>query len=286
MNIEDRRAQVLRFALEGERVRKAAKVLERESPRLAAALRRAVPFLARRGVAVTLSYTRATPVAELLESLPRPIHATPIFSVPGGVHGALLLDAGAIAMFLDGVLGGHGEDVPVLSPQGLSAPQTALMAGLTAGIARAFSDALVGSLGVRFECRAVSADDGLSESTPIACVLEFGSEAQVGRVALLLPKEILLPLADDSAALPIGGADPRVVGVLEGVEIELIAELGRMQLRVGDLGALRVGDTLRLDVPVSGTVSVRANQHVLLRGRPTTSGGRIAIEIAAPSRDQ
>jgi flagellar motor switch protein FliM len=205
--------------------------------------------------------------------------------VPGGVHGAVLLDAGAIAMFLDGVLGGHGDDVPVLNPQGLSAPQAALITGLAVGIARAFSDALVGTLGVRFESRAVSADDGLSESTPIACVLEFGSEERIGRVALLLPKEVLLPAADDSDVLPTGGADPRVVGVLEGVEIELVAELGRTHLRVADLGALRVGDTLRLDVPVSGTVTVRAREHVLLRGRPTTSGGRIAIEIAAPSRD-
>ena len=64
------RVQLLRFALEGERVRKAARLLERESPRLASALRRAVPFLSRRRLPIALAYTRATPIAELLELVP------------------------------------------------------------------------------------------------------------------------------------------------------------------------------------------------------------------------
>lgn len=73
--------------------------------------------------------------------------------------------------------------------------------------------------------------------------------------------------------------NPRIAAVLQDVELQLIVELGRVPLRVGRLASLKVGDTLRLDVPVSGLVSVRADGHELMRGRPTSTGGRIAVKI-------
>jgi flagellar motor switch protein FliM len=280
------RVQLLRFALEGERVRKAAKVLEQESPRLAAALKRAIPFLSRRSVPVTLAYTRVTPIADLLEGIPRPIHATHLVTTPGSARGALLLDAGAIGMFLDGVLGGSGESIPVLNAAGLSAPQTALIAGLASGVVRAFSNALSATIGLKLECRAADLDEATAESAPIACVLEFGAEANVGRVILLLPKEALLAHADDSASPAAHGTDPRISAILENAEIVLVAELGRLRMRVGEVAKLKVGDMLRLDVAVHGTVSVRADQHVIFQGRPTTSAGRIALKITVPSAER
>jgi len=271
--------KLLRFALEGERVRRAAQVLERESPRLASALRRAIPFLARRNVPITLSYSRAVPVAELLESLARPIHATHLVITPGGGSGAILFDAGAIAMFLDGVLGGDGTQIPTLLPSGLTTPQTALVAGLATGIVRALSDALTGSLGMSLACRSTEIHDATVESAPIACLLELGTEGAAGRVAILLAKEPLLAACPD--AEPASGvADPRVVSVLEGVELDLVAELGSLRLSLRDVARLEVGHTLRLEAAVGATVSVRAEGCELFRGRPTTSGGRIALKIA------
>jgi flagellar motor switch protein FliM len=279
------RVQLLRFALEGERVRKAARLLERESPRLASALRRAVPFLSRRRLPIALAYTRATPIAELLETVARPIHVVHLVTSPGSARGALLLDAGAIAMFLDGVLGGNGQTVPSLNPEGLTAPQAALASGLAAGIVRAFSDTLSAAIGLRLEGRAADVDEATAQSAPIACVLEFGVEDRIGRIVLLLPKEALLAsVADaDPPARPTG--DPGIAAVLENVEIDVIAELGRVSMRVEALTGIKVGDMLRLDVPVNGMVLVRANDRVLYRGRPTTHGGRISVKIAADSMD-
>jgi flagellar motor switch protein FliM len=274
------RVQLFRFALEGERVRKASAVLERESPRLAAAIRRAVPFLSRRGVPVALAYARAMPIAELLEGVQRPFHATHLVTTPGSAHGALLLDATAIAMFLDGVLGGDGKSLPVLNPTGLSGPQTALVAGLSSGIVRAISEALSPAIGVRLECRAAGVDEATAESAPIACVLEFGEGEKIGRAILLLPKEVLLAAVDQSEPPTGGGPDPRIVTVLESVELDLVVDLGRIAMRLGDVAVLKVGDTVRLDVPINGTVVIRAEDHELLRGRPTTSGGRIAVKIS------
>jgi flagellar motor switch protein FliM len=272
--------KLLRFALEGERVRRAAQVLERESPRLASALRRALPFLGRRNVPITLLYSRAVPIAELLESLSRPIHATQLVITPGGGGGAILFDAGAIGMFLDGVLGGDGSSLPELPPSGLTAAQTALVTGLATGIVRTLSDSLAGSLGMSLACRSTEIHDATVASAPIACVLELGGEGAVGRVAVLLAKEPLLAACPEADAHTTA-ADPRVASVLEGVELDLVAELGSLRLSLRDVARLRVGDTLRLDAAVGATVSVRADGRELFRGLPTTSGGRIALKLAS-----
>jgi flagellar motor switch protein FliM len=277
------RVQLLRFALEGERVRRAVTVLERESPRLSAALRRAIPFLSRRGIPVALASARAAPVVDLLEGVSRPIHATHFVAMPGSARGALLLDAGAIAIFLDGVLGGEGRAIPVLNPAGLTGAQTALISGLANGIVSAFSDSLLVSVGVRLECRAAGVEEATAQSAPIACILEFGAEDQVGRVMLLLPKEVLLASSDQLERVPGPTGDPRIAAALASVELELVAELGRVRIRLRDLAALKVGDTLRLEVSVNSTVSVRANDHELMRGRPTTQSGRLAVKIASLS---
>jgi flagellar motor switch protein FliM len=271
--------KLLRFALEGERVRRAAQVLERESPRLASALRRALPFLARRNVPIALLYSRAVPIAELLETMARPIHATQLVVTPGGGGGAILFDAGAIGMFLDGVLGGDGSRIPELPASGLTAAQTALVSGLAMGIVRTLSNSLTTSLGMSLACRSTEIQDATVASAPIVCVLELGSEGAVGRVAVLLAKEPLLAAWPEAEALPVA-ADPRVVSVLEEVELDLVAELGSLRLRLGDVARLEVGDTLRLDAAVGATVSVRADGRELFRGLPTTSGGRIALKIA------
>ena len=274
------RVDLFRFALEGERVRKASGVLERETPRLAAALRRAGPFLSRKSVPVALEYARAAPIAELLEGIGRPIHATHLLTTPGSAHGVLLLDGVAIAMFLDGTLGGDGKTLPTLNPAGLSRPQVALVSGLAGGIVRAFSDALSIAIGVRIEARAAGVEEATAESAPIACGLAIGEGDIIGRILLLLPKEVLLAALGEADSTPPGGSDPRIAAVLETVELDLVVDLGRIQMPLGEVAALKVGDTLRLDVPVSGTVSIRAEERELLRGRPTTAGGRIALRIA------
>ena len=218
------------------------------------------------------------PMQDLLESLTRPVHITHLVVTPGHAVGALLIDAGASALFLDGVLGGDGQSLPELNPAGLSGPQAALIMGLAGNIVRAFSSTLQASLGLQLEPR-TGADEGHVESAPIVCVLELGEGDRIGHVALVLPREPLVAeLGSCEAPTPVTD-NPRIAAVLQDVELQLIVELGRVPLRVGRLASLKVGDTLRLDVPVSGLVSVRADGHELMRGRPTSTGGRIAVKI-------
>jgi flagellar motor switch protein FliM len=271
-------AGLLRFAAEGSRVRKAASALEQASPLLASALKRALPFLASRGETVNLSFARAMPIGDLLSEMARPIHATRLVVDPGGAHGALVLDANAISTVLDGVLGGDGRSPPLLDEAGLSAPQTALVARVVDGIVRALSDVLSKKFDLSLTAVAPDADDAMAEGAPVACCLEITGGTQVGRVVLLLAKEALLTKAE-SRAHPPHANDPRVAAVLDTVELELVAELTRTRMPLRALSRLKVGDTIRLEVPVGGAIAVRIDGKVLLRGHPTTQGGQIAIRL-------
>jgi flagellar motor switch protein FliM len=271
--------KLLRFAVEGGRVRRAAAVLEQASPQLASALRRAMPFLGKLNAQVALLFARAISVGELLADLPRPIHATQLLVMPGGVHGAIILDAGALSMVLDGVLGGNGTAPPVLDPSGLTPPQIALAARVLDGVVRSFSDVFQRRFGIALQPSAPDGDYASSEAAPIACSFEIGAGAHVGRVVLLVAKEALLGSTDGHLDQATNAPDPRVVGVVEQVELEMVAELARMKMTLGQLSRLRVGDTIRLDVAVGAAISVRTDGRVVLRGHPTTSAGQIAIRI-------
>jgi flagellar motor switch protein FliM len=273
-------AKLLGFAVEGARVRRAATSLEQASPHLASALRRSMPFLARSGAQVALCFARAIPVRDLLGDLPRPVHATHLVVTPGGARGAIILDAGAIAMVLDGVLGGDGSAPPQLEPGGLTAPQIALVSRVVDGVVRSFSEALSRRLSIELHTSAPDGDDASSEAAPVACTFEITSGSQVGRVVLLVAKEALLGRSEASRDASTEALDPRVASVVEQVELDLVAELARMKITLGHLSRLRVGDTVRLEVPVGGAISVRADGRVVLRGHPTTSAGQIAIRIA------
>ena len=273
-------AKLLRFAVEGGRVRRAAASLEQVSAQLASAVRRAMPFLARHGAQVTLCFARAIPIGELLADLPRPIHASHLLIQPGATRGAIVFDAGAISMVLDGVLGGDGKAPPALDAAGLTPPQVALVSRVLDGVTRSFAEVLARKFGVSLQPHTPDGDDASSEGAPIACSFELGSGEHVGRVVLLVPKEALLGASDNRGDPQTGGVDPRVVGVVEQVELDLVAELARMKMTLGQLSKLRVGDTIRLELPVGGAVNLRADGRVVLRGHPTTSSGQIAIRIA------
>ena len=277
---------LLRSALGGARMERASSSFAKEAPRLLIALRRAVPFLSRRRVPIRIASVRPCSLIELVGGLARPAFVQPI-SVRGagtGGRGAIVLDARASALFLDGVLGGDGTGLPELPPGGLSAPQSALIAGITSNIVRTFAEALEAAFAVHVTPARDEGEDPAADRASIACILEIGEPTGEGgdtpcaQVIVSLPKEVLgSSQADvDPAVLK---ADTRVAHVLETVELDVVAELGRVRLRVADFVRLRVGDTLKLDVPVNGDVTVRAETREIFRGRPTTSAGQIALAI-------
>jgi flagellar motor switch protein FliM len=189
------------------------------------------------------------------------------------------LDSTAISLVLDGVLGGDGKTLPVLDPAGLTPPQMALVARVVNDIVRSLSEVFLRKFGFTLEASAPDGEDASSETAPIACCFELGAGEHIGRVVLLIAKEALLVGLPDGERSPPRQRDARISAVVEQVELDIVAELARTKMSVGRISSLRVGDSIRLDVPVGAAVLLRADGHVVLRGYPTTRSGQIAIRI-------
>lgn len=271
------RARALDFAMEGERVRRAATTLERVSKRFVASLRRAVPFLARRGMTLSCTSPRPVPVDQIFDGLTGPVHVTPFIARPVEAKGALVLDEGAISLFIDGILGGEGTAPPKLG-KSLTNPQRALIGRLTAGAMRAFSEVFGSELESSLEVREGADGAPYVDSVPIAFDFEIASGAHRGRIVFLVEKEALLARSEVIEAAPTT-CDPEVASTLRNVELELVAELGRVRMTLHDVAQLAVGDMLNLSARVDGQVRVHTSGNVVFSGHPTTSAGQIAIRI-------
>ena len=184
-------------------------------------------------------------------------------------------------LILDGVLGGETAALCRSSnARRVDAAQVALVSRVVDGVVRSFSEVLSKRLAIELHGSAPQSEDAGSEAAPIACSFEIATSTQQGRVVLLVAKEALLGGAEAAPKAVSGTVDPRVANIVEQVELDLVAELARLRMTLGHLARLRVGDMVRLDVPVGGAINVRADGHVVLRGHPTTNAGQIAIRIA------
>jgi len=275
------RTSFVDVSVDNRPARRAACAFDAHAHDLGAALRRAVPFLVRRGVEVAAG--PALPSATLpsaLAELSNPAYVLHLATDPGGFRAALALDAIANAFLIDGALGGDGTKPPTLDEKGLTSPQSALVGRIAHRIAETFSAALSGTAGFGFTKLPPSAGGPPPDMSFASLKITLGAEGQSGTMALLVAREALLA-GTQPAAPRTPTFDPRIIATMQDVEIDLVVELGRVTMSLGAITALRVGDMLRLDVPLDGTVAIRCGEQPLLAGIPTTSGSRLAVRIAA-----
>jgi flagellar motor switch protein FliM len=255
--------------------KRAAETLDRHAPSLVTAMKKAVPFLSRRGVPVEAMPSTPLSVAELEQQLGEPSYVMHAATDPGGVRAAVAFDPRAISFLLCGALGDDGSDPPPLTGR-LTTAQTMLMQRTGQAVIAALSNALGAALGLRLQ-PLPSGGDGAPEGRSVALWIHLGEDGKSGRIAVLLAKDALLGLV--VSATRGSAVDPRAAAALERVELTLIAELGRVRMKLGELAALKVGDMVHLDATLGGTLDVRAEEQVLLKGQPTSSGTHVAIRV-------
>ena len=264
---------IVRLGLEGDRARRAAKALDAERRALEAAVRRTLPYLTRRKIKVEAHAPTPTHHTDAMPDLAPPVHVTRVRF--GSARGALVLDGKAIAHGLDGVLGGAMGSVPELDAAGLSPAQTALAARLAAGLVEGFA-APFAELGVRLS--AVPEDDpSPAGGLLVSCAVRIGEGATAGTIVVLVPAAVVAQA--DAAGAPAEDVQPRTAAALAQVEVDLVAELGRVRVPLARLATLREGDVLRLPIALDASARVRVSDRVVFRARPTTAGQQIAVAI-------
>lgn len=269
---------LVKLALAGDRAKKACDRLALEQKGFEAAVKRTLPHLARRKVTVTAAAPRPLLRDELAEITQRPFHVLPL-DVGAGPHaaGALVLDAKAIAHGMDGMLGSGNGDLPNLDPNGLSVAQIALANRLARGFVPAFDEVLarVGATLALVEPGTKGAPEG---GVLAACTVKIDEGENEGSVTVLVPVACVAT-AENSVVTPAAPSCRETQAAMDHVELEVIAELGRVKLPLARVAGLKVGDVLRLPLPVEAPVRLQVSGKPLFSGKPTVRGSQIAIDV-------
>ncbi len=265
---------------EGGSNRRAAATLDRHAVEISNSIRRAIPFLGRRSIAVAPKPTIATSIATIANEAEGPTFILQLITDPGGLRGALILDGRAISFLLDGVLGGSTDGEPPKLADDLSSPQAVLVRRLAQMIATGIEEPVLTGVGFRMvELPAVRGEEPADAAVLATCFF-LGDEAQHGRLWMAVAKDAI---GTSSAGPRATGVDPKMAAAVDDVEIDLVAELGRLTMPISRLMRLRVGDMLRLDVAVGGTIQIRTSDEPILYAQPTTSGAQLAVRIVGPA---
>lgn len=235
-------------------------------PELALALRRALPFLARKRLSVALEPPRCVSFADLAAD-DRIVYTSAFHEKTSNARGLVFFDEAGLARVLDGVLG--GGDATKLPSVKLTSAQSALASRVAAAVLRAFADALSVKLGIVIESTN-SREIGAGVAVVLSLAVEGG-----GRVSIALPLACIR--ADEPSEAP--KVDEDIAAAMLDVDVDIVAELGKVRLSLDAIARLQVGDVVRLSLPLDERARVSAGGAVLFHGRPTASGDVVAVAL-------
>lgn len=265
----------------------------------ASQLKRTLPFLARQRASVEAGPIRNATDPELEKLTDGPGFLL-ILRGSEGAWASLQLDAEAIAALLDGLFvsstpgeedGGEDDELAAgddedeedagQAPQRLTIAQRALLERLCSDIAQPLTASFERATGVtlaRSESQGLSVDE-TAQLPDDACFSDCGVAGPVEpwriRVALgtrMLSGLVERPPASESPAVSMESA-------LASVPLDVVAELGRVTLKLHEVLDLRRGDTLRLPSATNDPVLVRVQGVPKFRAVPVISRGQIAVKV-------
>lgn len=267
-------------------LRSAAVAMDRIAAAFVRSARRSLPFLTRHRARII-----AMPVA-LLPPIPpddAPCFTVTIRGPTGAPLGAVTLDTNAIAVTVEGSLGGAVVGSSGSTPSSeLTLAQRALLVRIGRSLARDLIAAIRTEVGLEMtvgtgEPSRGPHDSCTGESLFVTC--EIDGLSIPASITLQASAEVLETAArEQDADLPTQ-IDPRIAASIQDVPVEVVAELGRVSLGFRSVIHLRPGDVIRLPTATDDPVRVFAAGVYKFDGLPVTSRGQLAIEIRSRCED-
>jgi flagellar motor switch/type III secretory pathway protein FliN len=123
---------------------------------------------------------------------------------------------------------------------------------------------------------------GLGEAPPLPadgrCIrCQITGSDDPWSIRLAVGATALSRIADSSLASADAGSS--MAGALARVPLGVVAELGRVTLKLSEVLGLRRGDTLRLPAAANDPVLVRVEGVVKFQAVPVISRGQVAVKI-------
>jgi flagellar motor switch protein FliM len=262
-------------------VRAAMTAMERIGIAFARYARRSLPFLARHHARIVPMLVELVPtMAGSQSSEGGPRFSVLLGSEDATARASVTLGPDAVALVLEGALGGGGQ----LPAAPLAAELTPAQRALLTRVGRSL--ALDLATAIREESKLVlvplSADaqppSGNHDSLKLPCHIEGMQAPAVIEIATNAE-------ALEAAARQQGQSgeqtptDPRLAEALREVPLEVVAELGSIAVGLRRILAWRVGDVVRLRTATDESVAVLVGGVKKFEGAPILSRGQLAIEI-------
>lgn len=228
-----------------------------------------------------------------LADVPQPSVLAIATCQPGAAVILLTLEEPLLLRMIERLLGGRFTDTP--APRGLTEIDLALGRRMFEELLRTLSSVWLELLGLTvsaqgFELHNTSLEYLPAIQAPIQPTLELTIEVrdQSASSTILL----LVPFtAIERATKSLGGAGAKyedglsgvdtdggsVRGALAGVNVEVCAEVGQVELTIGEVLALEQGDVISLGA--AGNVGITIGDRRLHEAQPGLSGNRRAVKI-------
>lgn len=202
---------------------------------------------------------------------------------------ALVVELPLAVCIVDRMLGG-GSQARTETSAGLTDVEVAILRRGMASLVEPLSSIWLDLAGTDLAVREI-------ESSPVSVQLAPPSEPTLviemamsvadleSRLLLLLPHRSVDPVlrrlsrADEDGSPDDGHSEHAVRAAMQGVEVELHAEVGAVELTLADVRALRPGDVLRLRRRADDGVVVRAGDVAAYVAAPGRNGRARAVQV-------
>lgn len=263
--------------------------LARVSERFVKGARRFMPFLTRLRAGLA--------VREIATGAPAASGGTngPAFVVhlanEEGAWGMVVFDALVLGLVLEGTLGADvqardGNSEPTFGKE-MTAAQKAVLSRVCNSVAMHFAQAIATVSGPTLDVQpAVALRSGSTFDVPkdaLRCECEFeGLDTEAG-ITLLLGAEALAAGNEPENAVQ-EPENPLMVEAVGNVSVQVVAELGTVELGLRRVLSLRRGDTLRLSTPVEEPIALKVAGIAKFDVSPVIARGQLAVQIKGRRR--
>ena len=258
--------------------------------RFARGARKTLPFLVKRRARLV-----PEPVCIVDLGAERVVERGPVFEIlleaeDGPAWACLSLGPEALAVMLEGALGGSEKNASSGIGADLTLAQAALVGKLARRLAEDFAEAVKLEVGIVLRAtsaRSIPAGDERDANFADGLRAECAFEGIAGdaRISIAMGAEALESAAKGQSEEDEESSDPRMAEALCEVPVEITAELGRVRLGLRRVLSLEVGQVLRLATAVDDPVIVRIGGVEKFRGAPVISRGQVSVEIRGRHED-
>lgn len=286
--------QIRRLDLTGpeRRLGTAVKALGKIANRFSKSARRSLPFVARQRGQILPGEPSIGLAPGADASSVGPTYQVNLGARDSNAWAMLWLDTGALALILDGALGGPAQpdmDVAGVFGKEITAAQRALIARVARSLAEDLAACLqfIAKLGFD-EYRGVPLSTGALAELPkdallVDCTLEGLSAPGILRLGV--GAELLESALNEQEESEEEQLDADMMQVLQQVSVPVVAELGRLELSLGRVLSLNRGETLRLSTAVDEPITLRVAGLAKFDAVPVVRRGQLGVEVRDRHRE-